>query len=102
MKEYINKVELRGCIGCVRADERMGVARFTLATNRVYKDADNVPVIETTWHTVCVRKETADFALLEKGRTVHLSGFLRNHKYTDLNNNEATSVEIAATKCEVE
>lgn len=102
MKEYVNKVELRGRIGSVRADERMGIARFTLATNRVYKDADNTPVIETTWHTVCVRDAIVGFALLEKGRAVHLTGFLRNHMYTDLNNNETTSVEIVATKCEVE
>lgn len=102
MEKDINKVELRGRIGVVRADEKLGMASFTLATNRVYKDTDNVPVIETTWHAVRARRETVDFALLEMGRTVHLTGFLRNHKYTDLNDNETTFVEIVATKCEVE
>lgn len=102
MKKEINKVELRGRIGGVRKEENLGIASFALATSRVYRDENDTPVIETTWHTVRVRRESVDFALLEKGRIAHLEGFLRNNRYTDLNGNETTSVEVWATRCEVE
>ncbi len=102
MEKEINKVELRGRIGSVRVDDGIGVAAFTLATNRVYRDSDHNPVIETTWHAVKVWKGTVDFAFLEKGRIAHLEGFLCNRRFTDLNGYETTSVEVRATKCEIE
>lgn len=46
----INCVELRGAVGTVRINEtgEGRIARFSLATNYVYRASDGMPVIETT------------------------------------------------------
>ena len=47
--EFINRVELQGIIGSVR-QYTIGTQKgfqLTVATNRVYKDRDGNPVIET-------------------------------------------------------
>ena len=52
--EQINKIELRGIVGSVRLqhinDKEM--AKFTVVTNRAYKNKEGAPVIETQWHNV--------------------------------------------------
>ena len=50
----INCVELRGAVGTVRINEtgEGRIARFSLATNYVYRASDGMPVIETTWQDV--------------------------------------------------
>ena len=54
----INCVELRGAVGTVRINEtgEGRIARFSLATNYVYRASDGMPVIETTWHS-CIAFE---------------------------------------------
>ena len=46
----INRVELRGVVGTARINEtgEGRIARFSLATNYVYRASDGMPVIETT------------------------------------------------------
>ncbi len=102
MKEDINNVELRGRIGGVRVDDRLGIASFTIATNRVYKNRDGQAVIETAWHSVRMFGKPEDFAGLEKGRTAHVEGLIRYPRYTAEDGTERVTAEIVARKCEVE
>ena len=48
--EQLNRIELRGNVGNVRVSDVGGskVARFSLATNFIYKGKDNEGVVETT------------------------------------------------------
>ena len=92
--EQINKIEDVG-------DKQ--VARFSLATNYIYKGRDGNPVIETTWHNVVAwsGKNIADFALLSKGAPVSVTGRLRAREYLDSEGNQKQILEIVANKMEI-
>ncbi len=73
--EHLNKVQLRGVVGTVNLQELSGkrVCRFTLATDRAYKDAMGEAKIDTTWHTVNAwegSKNIPDLDLIKKGSRV--------------------------------
>lgn len=101
MKETINRVELLGHIGQIRISAGEKEAGVSIATSRVYVSGGN-PVIETTWHSVIVRNNVIDFALLKKGGVARVEGFIRNRSYTAADGYERVITEIVATKCEVE
>ena len=97
--EQINKVHLRGCIGSIKV-QTVGcskVARFSVATNYAYKDAQGYCVIETTWSNVAAQNITC-LDSLKKGDAVEVIGRLKNQRYTDSNGNEHSAYEIAASK----
>ena len=101
--EFINRVELQGIIGSVR-QYTIGTQKgfqLTVATNRVYKDRDGNPVIETQW-TCCSgwESEHVDLSLLEKGREVHLIGRIRNQRYTGADGVERTTMEVVVSSLE--
>lgn len=102
--EQINKIELKGNIGSIKV-QNVGdrqVARFSLATNYVYKGKDGNPVIETTWHNVVAwaGKSFPDFAAIKKGSLVFVSGRLRSRSYTDNDGIERQVMEVMANKIE--
>ena len=101
--EFINRVELQGIIGSVR-QYTIGTQKgfqLTVATNRVYKDKDGNPVIETQW-TSCTgwESENIDLSLLEKGREIHLIGRIRNQRYTGTDGVERTTMEVVVSSLE--
>lgn len=101
--EFINRVELQGIIGSVRQytiGSQKGF-QLTVATNRVYKDRDGNPVIETQW-TCCSgwESENVDLSLLEKGREIHLIGRIRNQRYTGTDGVECTTMEVVVSSLE--
>lgn len=103
--EQINKIELKGNIGSIKV-QSVGdkqVARFSLATNYVYKGKDGNPVIETTWHNVVAwpGKGIPDFASLKKGGLVFVTGRLRSRAYTDNDGIERQVMEVMANKIEI-
>lgn len=101
----INRVELRGAVGTVRINEtgEGRIARFSLATNYVYRASDGTPVIETTWHS-CIAFECGHVSCLDriaKGTAVHLTGRIRCRRFVDINNAERNETEIVADSLEV-
>lgn len=101
----INCVELRGAVGTVRINEtgEGRIARFSLATNYVYRASDGMPVIETTWHS-CIAFEGGHVSGLDriaKGAAVHLTGRIRCRRFVDINNAEINATEIVADSLEV-
>ena len=101
--EFINRVELQGIIGSAR-QYTIGTQKgfqLTVATNRVYKDRDGNPVIETQW-TCCSgwESENVDLSLLEKGREVHLIGRIRSQRYTGADGVERTTMEVVVSSLE--
>ena len=103
--EQINKIELLGIVGSVRlqnvADKRM--AKFTMVTNRAYKNKEGAPVIETQWHNVTAfeGKYVQDLERIEKGRAVHVWGRLLIQHYTGLDGGERTSVDVMCNRLEL-
>lgn len=102
--ECLNRVELRGIIGNAKIT-RVGdihVARLSVATDYCYKNRDGETVIETTWHNVTVwEKPGQPLENLVKGAAVHLTGRLRNNRYTAADGTERICVEIIAGSIEV-
>ena len=103
--QTINRVELQGLVGSVRkltCGEREALL-FSVATNRVYRDSEGTPVIETTWHS-CTAWDGDGICPLDgitKGVPVHLTGRIRNTRYTGKDGGERVATEIVAETLEV-
>ena len=103
--EMINRVELLGTVGSAKtsviSDKK--ITKFSLVTNRCYRDREGCPVIETQWHN-CVAIESDKVSGLEKiqkGATVHIFGRIRTQRYTTNTGEEKAVCEIFANKLEV-
>jgi single-strand DNA-binding protein len=86
-----NKVQLIGNLGQepdIRTTETgKKVARFSVATNDIYRNSRGERIRETLWHTVIAWGRLAEIAekYLTKGREVALAGKLVHREYTDKN-----------------
>ncbi len=100
--EQINKVELKGNVGTVRiskvGDTR--VARFSLATNYIYRNRDGETTIETSWHNIVAweGRNVQDLDKIEKGSPVHVFGRLKSSKYTSAEGEEKQIYEVIANR----
>ena len=103
--EQLNSVTLRGIIGNARiqniGDTKM--ARFSVATDHIFKNRSGEVVCETTWHSVTAFKSDRmpDFSALVRGAGVEVKGRLRNNRFTDSNGVERTVTEILASQVSV-
>ena len=102
--EHINRIELQGLVGSVRANEYNGtkVSNFTVATEVLYKTREGASA-ETTWHNVVVweSKDNPDIHKTAKGVPVNVVGRLRTQKVTNLEGVEKTYYEVLASKVRV-
>ena len=100
--EQINKIELLGVVGSVRLqhinDKQM--AKFTMVTNRAYKNKEGAPVIETQWHNVTAfeGKNVQDLDRISKGCAVHVWGRLQVQRFTGEDGGERTYVDVLCSK----
>ncbi len=84
-----NKVQLIGHLGNqpeVRNTESgKKLARFSVATNEVYRNTKGEKVTETQWHNLVAWGKVAEIAekFLTKGSEVAIEGKLINRNYTD-------------------
>lgn len=102
--ENTNRIELRGNIGNVRVQDvgERKVARFSLATNYIYKGKEGAPVIETTWHNITLwsNKQDSCFNLITKGAFLYVIGRLRSREYTGNDGSVHQIMEVIAYKIE--
>ena len=100
--EQLNRIELRGNVGNVRLSNvgESLVARFSLATNFMYKGREGDAVIETTWHNVVAwsGRNMPDFSKIGKGTPLYVCGRMRSSKYTGADGQERTAYEVIANK----
>ncbi len=84
-----NKVQLIGCLGGkpdVRSTESgKKYARFSVATNEVYRNASGDKVTETQWHNLVAWGKIAEIAekFLDKGTEIVAEGKLVSRTYND-------------------
>ncbi len=103
--EQINRIELLGIVGSVRlqniGERRM--AKFTLVTNRAYKNKEGAPVIESTWHNVTAfeGRQVHGLESIEKGRAVHVWGRMQIQHFTGVDGMERMAADVICTKLEV-
>ncbi len=95
-----NKVQLIGNLGNTPEVKTTAngkkIARFSIATNEVYKNANGEKVTETQWHNLVAWGKVADIAAqyLTKGREVAIDGKLVSRSYDDKDGNKRTVTEI--------
>jgi len=87
MNALRNKVQLIGHLGqdpeILNLDSGKKLAKFSLATNEVYRDAQGDKTTETQWHNVVAWGKTADIVeqYLVKGNEVAIEGKLTHRSY---------------------
>jgi single-strand DNA-binding protein len=95
-----NKVQLIGNLGNkpeVRTTEAgKKIARFSIATNEIYKDSNGERVTETQWHNLVAWGKVADIAekYLDKGSEVVVEGKLVNRNYSGKDGNKKFITEV--------
>lgn len=103
--EQLNKIEIIGRVGAANMNQvgDSRVARFSVATDYVYKDREGTPIIDTMWHNVTAweGKNIPDLASVTKGTAVHVIGRMRQNRYTNQEGIEKVNNELLAQMVEV-
>ena len=95
-----NKVQLIGNLGntpeikTLETGKKM--ARFSVATNEIYRNANGEKITDTQWHNLVVWGKMADIAekYLAKGREVLIEGKIVNRSYNDKEGQKKYVTEI--------
>jgi single-strand DNA-binding protein len=100
MNTLRNKVQLIGNLGnapeIIMLDSGKKLAKFSIATNETYKNAQGEKITDTQWHNVVAWNKTAEIAekFLEKGREVAIEGKLTSRSYDDKDGNKRYVTEV--------
>jgi single-strand DNA-binding protein len=95
-----NKVQLIGHLGnqpdIRNTESGKKLARFSVATNEVYRNTKGEKITETQWHNLVAWGKVAEIAekFLHKGTEVAIDGKLINRSYTDKEGNKKYSTEV--------
>jgi single-strand DNA-binding protein len=87
MSTLRNKVQLIGNLGnkpeIITLESGKKLAKFSLATNENYKNAQGEKVTDTQWHNIVAWNKTAEIIekFLEKGNEVAIEGKLTSRSY---------------------
>ena len=87
MNALRNKVQLIGHLGqdpeIINLDSGKMLAKFSVATNEVYRDANGEKVTDTQWHNIVAWGKTAEIVAqyLAKGNEVAVEGKLMHRSY---------------------
>lgn len=104
MSTLRNKVQLIGNLGkdpeIVNLDGGKKLAKFTIATNEIYKNQKGEKVTDTQWHNVVAWGKTAEIVerYLTKGKEVIIEGKLTSRSYDDKDGNKRYITEIVCNE----
>ena len=103
--EHINRIELQGNVGTVRASEHNGskVVNFTMVTDFLYKTRDGGAANDGMWHNIVAwnGNDMPDLDLIVKGAAVNVIGRLRISRYTSAEGVEKQFYEVMASKVRI-
>jgi len=89
MSTLRNKVQLIGNLGnnpeVITLESGKKLAKFSIATNESYKNANGEKITDTQWHNVVAWNKTAEIVekYLVKGNEVAIEGKLTSRSYED-------------------
>jgi single-strand DNA-binding protein len=98
----LNKVTLIGNLGkdpeVQTIEGNIKIAKFSLATTEIFKDANGQSKSTTDWHNVVLWRGLADIAenYLHKGSLVYVEGKLKTRSYDDKDGLKKYVTEIVA------
>jgi single-strand DNA-binding protein len=102
MSGSVNKVILIGRLGkdpeVKYTPSGAPVAKFTLATDEVFKDRSGEQQKHTEWHNIVAWNKLAEICgeYLTKGKLVYIEGRIRSRQWEDQAGNKRTAYEIVA------
>lgn len=104
MNTLRNKVQLIGNLGndpeIITMDSGKKLAKFSIATNETYKNAQGEKVTDTQWHNVIAWGKTADIieTYVTKGKEVAVEGKLTNRSWDDKEGNKRYTTEVVCSE----
>ncbi|MFT5791238.1 MAG: single-strand DNA-binding protein [Saprospiraceae bacterium] len=104
MSTLRNKVQLIGNLGnnpeIITLESGKKLAKFSIATNESYKNAQGEKVQNTEWHNVVAWNATAEIVekYLEKGKEIAIEGKLTSRSYDDKDGNKRYVTEIVCNE----
>ena len=104
MARSVNKVILLGRLGkdpeLTYIPSGQSVAKFTMATNRSYKDKSGEWKEETDWHNMVAWGKLGEICAqyLAKGRQAYVEGQIRTRSWEDREGKKRTTTEIIASE----
>ena len=102
MSGSLNKVMLIGRLGkdpeIKYTPSGAPVAKFSLATDEVFKDRAGEQQRRTEWHNIVAWNKLAEICgeYLTKGKQVYIEGSIRSRQWEDQSGNKRTAYEIVA------
>jgi len=102
MSGSVNKVILIGRLGkdpeVKYTPSGAPVAKFTMATDEVFKDRAGEQQRRTEWHTIVAWNKLAEICgqYLTKGKQVYIEGSIRTRQWEDQSGGKRTAYEIVA------
>lgn len=100
MNTLRNKVQLIGNLGnnpeIITLDSGKKLAKFSIATNENFKNAQGEKVTDTQWHNIVAWNNTAEIIekYLQKGSEVAVEGKLTSRSYDDKDGNKRYVTEV--------
>ena len=104
MNTLRNKVQLIGNLGnnpeIITLESGKKLAKISIATNEIYKNAQGEKVTDTQWHNVIAWNKTAEIIekYLEKGNEVAIEGKLTSRSYEDKDGTKKYITEIVCNE----
>lgn len=104
MNTLRNKVQLIGNLGTqpeiVTLESGRTLAKFTLATNDYYKNAQGEKVQDTQWHNLVAWGKTAEIIekFVNKGQEIAIEGKLTNRSYEDKEGIKRFTTEVVVNE----
>lgn len=104
MSTLRNKVQLIGNLGSqpevITLESGKKLAKFTMATNDSYKNAQGEKITDTQWHNIIAWGNTAQIIeqYVNKGEEVAIEGKLTSRSYDDKDGNKRYITEIVVNE----
>ena len=104
MNTLRNKVQLIGNLGnapeIINLDSGKKLAKFSIATNDSYKNAQGEKITDTQWHNLVAWNKTAEIVekYLEKGKEVAIEGKLTSRSYDDKDGTKRYITEVVVNE----
>ena len=104
MNTLRNKVQLIGNLGndpeIVNLESGKTLAKFSIATNESYKNAQGEKVTDTQWHNIVAWGKTAQIIekYVTKGKEVAIEGKLTSRSYDDKTGNKRYVTEVVCSE----
>jgi len=104
MSTLRNKVQLIGNLGnqpeVITLESGKKLAKFTMATNESYKNAQGEKITDTQWHNIIAWGNTAQIIeqYVNKGEELAIEGKLTSRSYDDKEGNKRYITEIVVNE----